>query len=312
MEIKVSVVIPTYNRGDIISETLDSVAAQTMPEWECIVVDDGSTDETEAVLQKYISKDSRFSYVRRPAERCKGGNTCRNIGIEMAKGMYIQFLDSDDLIAANKFEEQLKALEPYDSHAVATCKWGRFRTRQDQLTSKAHEPTYISSNGPLKLLDVFGKHSIWFPPHVYLVRKSLLEEAGYWNEDLKMNQDGEFFARVLLSASHIVFVPSTEVYYRRHTGGNTSSWNKEEKVRSVIQSWELVDSAIEKKLGISNHSYVKQARNLIYDKIKNRFPAIVREHQDFFDKKRSKAEEFLIKANSRFQLMYLRKVKSKL
>lgn len=310
MDIKVSVVIPTYNRGDLIHETLDSVKAQTLPDWECIVVDDGSTDETEAVVKKYTEKDNRFRYIRRPDNRIKGGNSCRNIGLEVAQGEYIQFLDSDDLLASNKFEEQVRALSNYPGNTVATCKWGRFTTIQEHLNSKPNEPTYISSDGALKLFDVFGKHSIWFPPHVYLTRRSVIEKAGYWNEDLKMNQDGEFFARVLLSASQIVFVPTTEVYYRRHTGGNTSSWKKEDRVRSVIHSWKLVDAAIEKELGISNHPYVKQARNLIYDKIKDSFPAIVKENQVFFDLKRSKLEELSVKINSRLHLLYLKRVKA--
>lgn len=309
MDVKVSVVIPTYNRGDLISETLDSVKAQTLPEWECIVVDDGSSDETEAVVQGYVEKDARFHYIKRPAHRAKGGNSCRNIGLEAAKGEYIQFLDSDDLLAPNKFEEQVRALSKAEGDAVATCKWGRFRTSQDQLSAKPNEPTYISSDGPLKLFDIFGKHSIWFPPHVYLTRKKTIQKAGHWNEELQMNQDGEFFARVLLSASLIIFVPATEVYYRRHTGGNTSSWNKEDRIRSVITSWKLVDAAIQKKLGIPNHPYVKQARNMIHDKIKDQFPAIVKENQEFFDLRRSRLEEFTVKVSSRLQLLYLKKVK---
>lgn len=309
MDIKVSVVIPTFNRGDLISETLDSVRAQTLPDWECIVVDDGSTDETETIVQQYVEKDARFQYVRRPADRVKGGNSCRNIGLKLSKGEFIQFLDSDDLLAPDKFEEQVRALSTSEPDAVATCKWGRFKTAQDHLSAKPNEPTYISSEGPLKLFDVFGKHSIWLPPHVYLARKTTIDKAGHWNEDLKMNQDGEFFARVLLAASQIVFVPTTEVYYRRHTGGNTSSWNKEDRVRSVIISWKLVDNAIQKKFGIANHPYVKQARNLIYDKIKDRFPAVVKENQDFFDLRRSKLEDISTKVNSRFELLYLKKVK---
>ncbi|MFD3000864.1 glycosyltransferase family 2 protein [Pontibacter toksunensis] len=309
MDVKVSVVIPTYNREDLISETLDSVKAQTLPDWECIVVDDGSVDGTEEVVQQYIQNDARFHYVKRPAHRLGGGNSCRNIGLEAAKGEFIQFLDSDDLLAPTKFEEQVRALSQVKGDAVATCKWGRFRTIQDRLSAKQNEPTYISSDDSLKLFDVFGKHSIWLPTHVYLARKSTIEKAGPWNEDLKMNQDGEFFARVLLNASQIIFVPSTEVYYRRHTGGNTSSWNKEDRIRSVITSWKLIDAAMQEKLGIANHPYVKQGRNLIYDKIKDQFPEIVKEDQPFFDLRRSKLEELTVKLNSRLQLLYLRKLK---
>ncbi|RDV16108.1 glycosyltransferase family 2 protein [Pontibacter diazotrophicus] len=309
MDIKVSVVIPTFNREDLISETLDSVQSQTLPDWECLIVDDGSTDETEAIVQRYAQADPRFKYVKRPPDRSKGGNTCRNIGLELAKGEFIQFLDSDDLLAPTKFEEQVRALSTSEPHAVATCKWGRFRTSEDELSAKPNEPTYVSTEGPLELFNIFGKHSIWFPPHVYLVRKKTIEEAGYWNEDLKMNQDGEFFARVLLCASQIVFVPTAEVYYRRHTGSNTSTWNKEDRVRSMITSWKIIDAAIQKKFGIANHPYVKQARNLIYNNVKDRFPEIIRENQDFFKLKRSWFEEFSIKANSRLQLLYLKKIK---
>lgn len=308
MKIEVSVVIPTYNRGDIISETLDSVLSQTFPDWECIVVDDGSADHTAAVLQKYVENDARFKYIKRPSDRAKGGNSCRNIGIEQARGEFIQFIDSDDLLASNKFEEQVKALKKSDTSAVASCKWGRFRTLNDPMVAKENEPTYLNAKDPLKLLDVFGKHGIWFPPHVYLFRKQLLQKSGHWNEQLKMNQDGEFFARVLLSASQVIFVPTTAVYYRHHSGNNTSSWTKEDKVLSVIQSWKLVDEAIQDKYGISNHSYVKGARNLVYEKIKNRFPAIVENNRDFFDMKRSAAEDFFFKVTSRLQLLYLRRV----
>ncbi|PRY13279.1 glycosyl transferase family 2 [Pontibacter ummariensis] len=309
MDVKVSVIISTYNRGSLIGETLDSVEAQTLSDWECIIVDDGSVDETEALVQRYTERDSRFKYVKRPADRPKGGNSCRNIGLELAKGTFIQFLDSNDLLAANKFEEQVRALSHSANDAVATCKWGRFRTSRDRLRAKANEPTYISSEGPLKLLNVFVKHSIWLPSHVYLTRKTTIDKAGNWNEDLKMNKDGEFFARVLLCASQIVFVATTEVYYRRHISNNTSSLNKEDRVRSVILSWKMVDNAIKEKLRIANHPYVKQARNLIYNKIKNNFSSLVQEHQDFFSLKRSRVEEFFIKVSSRLQLLYLKKVK---
>lgn len=106
----VSVIIPTYNRADLIGETLDSVLAQTYANWECIVVDDGSSDNTEQVVKSYVNKDSRFRYYKRPQDRQKGGNTCRNIGFELSKGEFICWLDSDDLFVKNKIEFQIKKL----------------------------------------------------------------------------------------------------------------------------------------------------------------------------------------------------------
>jgi glycosyltransferase involved in cell wall biosynthesis len=89
-----SIIIPTYNRAELIQPTLDSVLAQTFSDWECIVVDDGSTDRTAEVIRSYVERDTRFHYIYQDnAER----SAARNNGIRHAKGEWICFLDSDDL-----------------------------------------------------------------------------------------------------------------------------------------------------------------------------------------------------------------------
>lgn len=93
----VTIVIPSFNRASLIGETLDSVLAQTDPRWECIVVDDGSTDGTQDVAQGYAAKDPRIRFISRDREP-KGANACRNIGAAAASGAYVLFLDSDDLL----------------------------------------------------------------------------------------------------------------------------------------------------------------------------------------------------------------------
>lgn len=94
----VSVIIPTYNRAELIGETLQSVKNQTYQNWECIVVDDGSDDNTEELIENLSQKDSRYKFFKRD-KAPKGGPACRNIGIENAKGEFIIFLDSDDFLA---------------------------------------------------------------------------------------------------------------------------------------------------------------------------------------------------------------------
>ena len=89
-----SIVIPTYNRANVIGRTLDSVLAQTYQDWECLIVDDFSTDNTKDVVEEYCNKDSRFYFIIN--EKKKGANGARNTGIEHAKGDYVSFLDSDD------------------------------------------------------------------------------------------------------------------------------------------------------------------------------------------------------------------------
>ncbi|MCR8666363.1 glycosyltransferase family 2 protein [Aestuariibaculum sp. M13] len=106
----VSIIIPTYNRAHLIGETLDSVLAQTYANWECIVVDDGSTDGTTEVMQMYLEKDARFRYYNRPDEHLPGGNGARSYGFKVSRGDYIQWLDSDDLLEEQKIYKQLELL----------------------------------------------------------------------------------------------------------------------------------------------------------------------------------------------------------
>ncbi|MBU2952149.1 glycosyltransferase [Tamlana agarivorans] len=103
----VSIIIPSFNRESIIKDTLDSVLRQTYSTWECIIVDDGSTDNTLNVVNEYCFKDNRFKMFSRPIESMKGAPTCRNIGIENSLGDYIIFLDSDDCLITTCLENRV-------------------------------------------------------------------------------------------------------------------------------------------------------------------------------------------------------------
>lgn len=103
----VSIIIPTYNRVALISETLNSLISQTYSNWECIIVDDLSSDNTLQVVSEYCEKDGRFRVYKRPEENKKGPSSCRNFGLEKANGLFIQFLDSDDFLAPSKLEQSV-------------------------------------------------------------------------------------------------------------------------------------------------------------------------------------------------------------
>src|SRR5258708_7235502 len=104
----VSVVIASHNYAHFIPQTLDSVLAQTYPNWECIVVDDGSTDNTREVVERYADADQRIRYLWQENQRLAAA---RNRGIANSSGEYLQFLDADDLIEPGKFERQVGVLE---------------------------------------------------------------------------------------------------------------------------------------------------------------------------------------------------------
>lgn len=111
----ISVIIPSYNRASLIGETIESVINQTYSNWELIIVDDGSTDNSDEVIEEYLKTDNRIKYVRRPSGKPSGGNGARNYGFEIAKGNFIKWLDSDDLLQPNCLEIQLKKIQEDNS-----------------------------------------------------------------------------------------------------------------------------------------------------------------------------------------------------
>jgi len=98
----VSIVITSFNRAKYIGEAIESVLSQTYSNLECIIVDDGSTDNTEGIVFEYIKRDRRVSFYPRPQDSPKGANACRNYGFSVSKGEYINWLDDDDLLHPQK------------------------------------------------------------------------------------------------------------------------------------------------------------------------------------------------------------------
>src|SRR5689334_10193362 len=105
----VSIIIPCYNSEQWISESIESVLRQTYSNWEVILIDDGSSDNTVQIIQLFISKDSRIKYYLRD-RLPKGGSVCRNIGLEKSRGNFIIFLDSDDILADYCLEQRVTVM----------------------------------------------------------------------------------------------------------------------------------------------------------------------------------------------------------
>jgi glycosyltransferase involved in cell wall biosynthesis len=278
----VSIIIPTYNRAHIIGETLDSVLVQTYPNWECIVVDDGSTDETCVLLGEYLNKDIRFKYLVKPADIKKGASSSRNLGLKIAKGEYIQFLDSDDILAKNKIEMQLELLEKESHFTLSTCKWGKFNSISDELDFLKNKSDYKTYENGKEYFDLIGVHGGFYPSHCFLIPKSLISKVGFWNESLTINDDGEFFFRILSNAHKIVFSDKTYVLYRNNSLDNLSLLNSESKAISLLNSWKIIESLYVDKYNEVDSTYINKKKNSVYNELKRQYPRIVKQNKDFF------------------------------
>jgi glycosyltransferase involved in cell wall biosynthesis len=107
----VSIIIPTYNRGELLRETIESIIGQSYPYWELLIIDDASSDNTPEIVEKYIIQDSRIKYYIRPTYLPKGANSCRNYGLSLASGTFIKWVDSDDLLKENNLKLQVEVLK---------------------------------------------------------------------------------------------------------------------------------------------------------------------------------------------------------
>lgn len=278
---QVSIIIPTFNREYLIGETLDSVLAQTFLNWECIVVDDGSNDTTEEIIKSYSEKDPRFKFYHRPREKEKGASACRNYGLEKSKGQYIQFLDSDDVISKEKLEMQVGILEKDPFISLVTCIWGRFSDNPNNAEIYKDLKSYNDFDEPLDLINALANSLGFFPIHAYLIRKSIIAKAGYWNEYLSLNDDAEFMLRVISNSDKICFSSKALALYRLPQKNNLSSYTDEGKVIDAISSWKLIEAYLKIRFKKEEFYFLEKALNEFYVHAKV-FPKLIENNKEFF------------------------------
>lgn len=204
----VSILIPAFNAEEWIAETLASALAQTWEPKEIIVVDDGSSDNTCAVVEAFASRGVRL--VRQPNA---GAAAARNRAFSLCHGEYIQWLDADDLLAPDKIARQMEvALKDVNKRILFSGPFGRFKYRKHRAT---FTPTPLWSDLSARewLLVKLGQNA-YMQTATWLVTRELTELAGPWNTMLLGDDDGEYFCRVLLASDGTRFVPEAKVYYR--------------------------------------------------------------------------------------------------
>jgi glycosyltransferase involved in cell wall biosynthesis len=204
----VSILIPAYNAGEWLADTLRSAVAQTWERKEIIVVDDGSKDQTLAIARKFESDSVRVF-----TQNNQGAAATRNKAFSLSQGDYIQWLDADDLLSTDKIARQMGVLEQCPSRRMlASSAWGQFlfRYRRTQFT-----PTALWGDlSPAEWLICKMGQNLHMQTATWLVSREMTEGAGPWNTELLGDDDGEYFCRVLLQSDGVKFVPEAKVYYR--------------------------------------------------------------------------------------------------
>ncbi|MAM29033.1 MAG: hypothetical protein CMC13_08420 [Flavobacteriaceae bacterium] len=268
----ISIIIPTFNRANVLGETLDSVVNQTYRNWECIVIDDGSTDNTQDLVFSYLKKESRFQYFKRPEYIPKGPSACRNFGYEQSNGEYIQWFDSDDLMHPKKIE--LKAATALknqsqviiDQHSEKGLQGDVVDFESECFTSKTFYVDYLLGKYPVITNDVMLKNTII--------------GSERFDVNLWKGEEFEFFSRIFKQKLRFCFMNTSLTHYRISEDSISLSPNQ---IHSLIYLSKKIQTAH------SNHPLILaraeyQGRKSYKNLIKNKNTNLIIKHFTFFRK----------------------------
>jgi glycosyltransferase involved in cell wall biosynthesis len=231
MQPLVSIIVPCYNYAKYLPFALESVFAQTERFWECIIVDDGSSDETGRVARGFVLKDSRFKYVY---QQNRGLSAARNTGIENSTGKYVQLLDADDLIDSRKLELQSVFLDKHPGVDVVYGDAAFFHTDTPDRKLKGrdsdhNEFQYLKKSGRgAEIIKSFVTDN-FIPVSAPLMRKTLFERIGIFDTSYRSYEDWHFWFRAAVAGIGFAYVPEegTETFIRF---GHTSMLSDKRKL----------------------------------------------------------------------------------
>lgn len=202
----ISVIVPCYNQASFLSETLQSVLGQTFADWECIIVNDGSHDNTEEIAQEWCKKDFRFKYLKKE----NGGlPSARNAGIAISKGKYILPLDSDDKIHLTFLEKINQAFRNNADLKLVTSKIKFFGVTNDEMKLPYYRYQKLLVRNCFVCCSCFEKKE-W-------------ERVNGYDESMKSFEDWEFWIRILDEKSQVYKIPEFMFFYRKHQLGSMSN-----------------------------------------------------------------------------------------
>jgi glycosyltransferase involved in cell wall biosynthesis len=260
----VSVIIPLYNAGNYLSACINSVLAQTWPNIEIIIVDDGSTDNSFSIAKTFESEK-----VKLLKQINQGASVARNTGLKQAKGAYVQFLDADDILSENKIEKQVTVLEK-NYGCIAVCNTAHFEDGTNPFQCEPITEWYNDGHfEPVDfLIKLYGGPVIgqefggMIQPNAWLTPRGVIDKAGFWNEMRSPDDDGEFFCRAILASNGVCYAAGAVNYYRKFTAGESLSGQRNlEACKSILA---ITDLKAQHLLGSNSEGVVKTVLSRLY------------------------------------------------
>lgn len=264
----ISIVVPVYNSQDYLEKCLDSICRQTYRDWECILVDDGSTDDSMTIIDAFVEKDARFFSIH----KSNGGvSSARNIGTDISRGEYIAYIDSDDWVDPDYLELLYNTICFTDSD-LSVCGFGRVR-RQGTIiphVMKTSSSFIVNEDNELLFIEL-NQEYLLFGPCQKLYKSSIIknnrlrfDETCSYGEDLLFNY-------CYLEYVNRIFVLNRILYFYRETGENSLSGRIRPDWFDINYSqWKVLRRFFEEKFGdrdLSKGFLYRRLWGIVYDSV---------------------------------------------
>ena len=258
----ISIILPCYKQAQYLPDALASVLNQTYTNWECIIVNDGSPDNTKEISKAWVSKDKRYKYFKKDNG---GASSSRNVGLKHAQGDFIQFLDADDVIDSKKLELQVEALQGTSEFALSISDY--FTSYENDLL-KPHPyyvtPKFKSNDYIVELISDWGT-KLSIPIHCFLFKKEVFKNGKIcFVETLPNNEDWDCWMNIFKLKPEVKYIDLKLATYRIQGTGVTS--NRKLMITGYLQAINLqkknfIKNSIEYKHLERKYNHVKYGIN---------------------------------------------------
>lgn len=260
----VSIITPAHNAGRYIAECIDSVLKQDYQDWELILTDDGSNDETEEICLQYTQKDDRIRLLRQ--EKCKGVSSARNRGLEEARGEFVIFVDADDLLPENSLTYRITSIDDADllcANMDEVDEKGRFiKPGLTKCTDSS-----LNNQDAVRVITVYGEQGYQGYSCNKLFRRSIIEENHIrFNEEVSYNEDRLFCFHYVKNCQRVKMIPEVVYHYRQTQGSAMNKLHDQnetdaKKILSEFQAFDIILDSVKEQYPETFYMLCADAQN---------------------------------------------------
>ncbi len=287
MEIYISIIVPVYNVEKYLERCIESILEQTFKNFELVLINDGSTDNSGKICDEYANRDNRIRVIHKKNE---GVSVARNIGIETAKGKYIMFVDSDDWLDIDMVEYLYNMINQ-SNYDISVCRYSLYKNGKVSNRIEKEEHIEIYNNNDDIMREFVSKNKFLFSPVNKLYKKSLfIENDIRFSNYIKYSEDALLNYHIFSNINKLIYSNMSKYNYNMHSNSTVTNINEKrlDILKAMEEIYEIIKSKYPQYLDIIANNYIGASISIIIDitmenKVKQKY-FILKEVKRLFNK----------------------------